>query len=1452
MRMIIVASWVAVAACGHKAGDTGGGGVGSSAAPQVASVKYDPSHVPPGLVLDLSNGKQGPAAFDHTKLAPATKLGDADVQALLGRGKPFVIDPADQTTFAFRPSSQPVPRTGDTIHEAFPPPPSSMLPPPVVDAAKELRVLRHMPEGEVKLAPELSITFSQPMVAVTSQTDAAAVQPVKLTPTPKGKWRWIGTRTILFDPDPRFPNATTYKVEVPAGTKSATGGVLAKAVTFSFETPAPTVINHWPMDTEPQRLDAAEFVLFDQKIDPQAVLATLHTKIYGHNGGIGSEPLRMLDAAEIAKDKTIAGLVESAHKAEQDGRWLVFRVAKDLAPETLVHIELPPGIPSAEGPNKTKTSQDLEFHTYPPLAIVRADCSNYGGSCPPGTPLEVVFDNPIDETKLDASLFTVSPALPQMTVNGSGRSIWISGLTKARETYKLTISGTITDAFGQHLGHDDKRSYRIGDAYPTFYGPNGMVVIDPAAKKPTLDFFTTNYDQLKVKLYRVTPSDLVAYGTFINEQWKHDHPPRPPGQLVVDRLVKTSAGANDLVETSVDLSAALPGSGYGDVVAVIEPSPWKESSPPPRMISWIQATGLGVDAHVDADNLLAFVTDLATGKPAANVAVEIRPYGITGTTDDHGMATIPLGTTSMKGPNLLVARRGDDLGFVAGRNAYFDADYGDWRKRDPGTSIAWYVIDDRKMYKPGEEVTLKGWLRKIDRAKNGDIGSLAGAVTGVTYRVVDSRNNEIAKGEAPVGMLGGFDTKFTLPKTPNLGQTHVEITTVGAIGVTYLHTFQIEEFRRPEFEATAQASTTPFIVGGGGDFTVDAKYFAGGPLAGTDVNWTLYASPTTFTPPNRSDYVFGNWQPWWGYHAFDFSEGYAYGGFTPGTANTGQTSWSFSSKTDAAGEHMLHLDVKSVDPAVPMSVTASANVIDVNRQMINASTAVIVHPSSYYVGVKAKRPFVEKGQPFDLDVIGVDLDGKALIGAAIEVKAVRLEWEYKLGVYATKEVDPQTCNVTAAKDPSPCELQTKEGGTYQVVATIVDPQGRPNRTKLTFWVSGGDNPPAREVKQELVQVIPDKKTYAPGNTAELLVMSPFYPAEGVVTWRRGGIVKLERVTLTGPTKVITVPITEGMVPNIFVQVDLVGAVARSDDHGNPDPKLPKRPAYAVGTIDLPVPPKQRTLAVTVTPNAPKLAPGESAKLALEVRDAAGRPVPDAEVAVLAVDEAVLSLTGYQFPDPLDTFYAQRSTDTADYYLRSYVKLAKPIATRLAFNGEMHATDVMPLAATGAATAAPASPVSRSARFQAIDGKDSNNSFEVEGATFGCRLQPAATARCEHSDRDSIELQSARRVLAGGEDRCGWQGQRRDQGARQPHALSPRRDRGGGRQAVRQGREHVDRTLAADGAAEPAALLELRGHVPAPGGRPESDGSTDDGQGRDPRGEREHHRWRRSSGHGAGE
>ncbi|MDQ3364331.1 MAG: Ig-like domain-containing protein [Myxococcota bacterium] len=1270
MRGIALTTLLAVFAssCGSKksGGSADGTGAGSATAVRGTLAIVKPEDAPPGLDLRLSEGTQGPPAFDRAKLAAAKQLSAGDATALLARAKPIQQDVSDQKPFALRPGSQPAPRTGTTVASAFPPPASSLRPPTASDAGQALRVLRWMPEGPVPLAPELSVTFSQPMIAVTSQTDAAATTPVKLTPQPKGSWRWIGTRTILFDPGAsdlkRFPQATTYQVEIPAGTKSANGGTLAEAAKFTFETPPPTIAVSYPHEHAPQRRDVPMFVMFDQRIDPAAVLAKLKVTAGGKPWSV-----RLLGAAELEKstDKQLSAFVAAAKQNEQDGRWLAFRAAQELPADARVTVEIPAGTPSAEGPNLTKQAQSFSFQTYPPLRIVRSECG-YAAKCPPNQPYMIELNNPLDPDTFDEGQVTVTPEVPGLRVLANHSYLVVQGATKPRTTYKVTVSSKLRDQFGQTLGKDATLTWSVTDAEPTFFGPNGMVVLDPLAAKRSLDFFSTNYEQLKVRLYQVAPADYDAFGFYVQNQWNKDKPPALPGTKVFDELVQTAGGKNALVETSVDLSKALSRTGLGHAIAIVEPHPWKERYEPPRLISWVQSTKLAVDAYVDADTLTAFATELETGAPAAGVTVELRPFGVQATTDAQGLATLALPTGGAAGAHHLTARRGDDVAFVTDSRGYWN-NHGSWTKQVRPTNLAWYVFDDRRMYKPGEEVTLKGWLRTINTGKHGDVGPMPGIAT-IDYKVFDAQRNQIATGSTQVSAVGGFDTKFKLPGTPNLGHARVELTAKGrdpwsSGGGTYSHGFEIQEFRRPEFEVSAQASQGPFLIAEGGDVTVNAKYFSGGPLPGAPVQWSVSATPTSFTPPNRDGYIFGTWVPWWGGHGggrgrhhYDDDGGMA--------LHQPSKSWDLAAKTDATGAHTLHLDFLSSKPAVPYSVQTHASVTDVNRQTWTASSALVVHPASYYVGLKTKKPFVEKGQPFALDVIGVDLDGKAVAGAKIELRAVRLDWEYKRGEYKEKEVDPQACAVTAAKDPTPCTFATKQGGSYRVTATIVDDRGRTNQTSLTFWVTGGDRPPARDVAQEVVQLIPDKQEYTAGNTAELLVQAPFYPAEGVVSWRRSGIVKTERITLTGPSKVITVPITDAMVPNLHVQVDLVGMAARLDDKGDADPKLPKRPAYAVGTIDLPIPPKQRTLGVKVEPSVPKLGPGEQAKLTVTVVDAAGKPVANAEAAVMVVDEAILALTGYQVPDPIGVFYGPRGADARDHYLRAHVKLAKPDAGTL--------------------------------------------------------------------------------------------------------------------------------------------------------------------------------------------
>ncbi len=622
---------------------------------------------------------------------------------------------------------------------------------------------------------------------------------------------------------------------------------------------------------------------------------------------------------------------------------------------------------------------------------------------------------------------------------------------------------------------------------------------------------------------------------------------------------------------------------------------------------------------------------------------------------------------------MLIARRNSDAAFLPENSEYYWNDNGSWYNKPVYDSLRWFVFTDRNMYRPKEEVSVKGYLRRITGGKLGDVEGLGDSANGLNWSVKDPQNNEIAKGTGTLNAFGAFDLKFKLPDNANLGYSRIDLATNSSVaGASYSEQFQIQEFRRPEFEVTASVdSEAPHIVGGSAKLTVDAKYYAGGGLANAAANWTVTATPTSYTPPNRGDFTFGTWVPWWRH--IDDGFGRAYG-----------TTQSFSGVTDASGKHHLKIDFDSVKPPRPYTIVANAAVQDVNRQTWAGNATLLVHPAELYVGIRTPRTFVQKGEKIDVESLVSDIDGKLIAGRDIEIKADLKDWVFDAGGWKEATVDEQTCTVKSEPPASTggqyagvakCSFTAKAGGRYTISATIMDDRERFNESQITIWVPGGKMPPNRSVEQEDVQIIPSKKEYSPGDLAEVLVIAPFSPAEGILTLRREGIVKAERFTIKDSSVTLKIPMDEKYLPNMNVQVDIVGAAERSVEGSADTPVRTEggargkdadksvrplmRPAFASGNIDLSISTASRKLSVTAEPRDKTLVPGGETKVDIEVKDNTGEPVADSEVVVVIVDESVLALSGYSIADPIGIFYTQRGAGVADFHLRKDVLLGNP-------------------------------------------------------------------------------------------------------------------------------------------------------------------------------------------------
>ena len=156
----------------------------ATAAVDAAQDTDDGAQARKGLSFRLSEGAEeaGPSG-PRPAPARAERLSDEETARVLQRMPPLKTDGTEAQDFALRERSLPPPRAGATVLNAFPADESRRA--PDADAGGELRVLRFTPQGEVPLAPQLSVTFSQPMVAVTSQDEAARNVPARLTPQPE-------------------------------------------------------------------------------------------------------------------------------------------------------------------------------------------------------------------------------------------------------------------------------------------------------------------------------------------------------------------------------------------------------------------------------------------------------------------------------------------------------------------------------------------------------------------------------------------------------------------------------------------------------------------------------------------------------------------------------------------------------------------------------------------------------------------------------------------------------------------------------------------------------------------------------------------------------------------------------------------------------------------------------------------------------------------------------------------------------------------------------------------------------------------------------------------------------------------------------------------------------------------------------------------------------------------
>ncbi len=1181
--------------------------------------------------------------WEQLKTVRGEPLTDDELARLLSRLPDLEEAAMDEVAFLRREDSLPVPLTGDTIREGWPPDLSRLMAAPTHQGPLKVQAFR--PDGEVTPPFQLAVAFDRPMVALGAVGDRPTPE-VSITPEVAGRWRWLGTQTLAFQPEGDFPRATEFTVEVAAGAEAVDGERLPEAHAFSFATPPPKVLTIQPQHG-PHATDAPVLVVFDQPV-PEDM----------------ADRIRVRDGRRTIPMTTLTGDARTEafgayHGPVIEGRAIVLAPQREYRDSATVEITVGTPIRSLEGPRLGTEGHSSTFRVRGPMRFEELQCG-WGGRCYPGQSVMARFTNGLaHDLELSPGDFDIRPPVEDLSVSVGGQFITFQGDFQPRTTYRITLPDGLRDQFGQSLQGSRRDSITIGPHPPMVAGPNSPMVVRPTAEGALLPIAVAEVASLRKRIYRVTPEHWSAYTSLHYNRWSDDFSVDLP--LVSQEVLRF--GRRDRQhrqDLTLDLREALGGQRTGHAVVVLDEIDG-EHMERQRFFYWVQVTDLAADVTDDGREVQVKVTTISDGSPVDGARLSAGSHRTT--TNAAGEASLP----RLAGESIVIERGGDVLLVPAGGSVHGP---GYWNSGGDYTNLVWGVIDDRKMYRPGETVTIRGWIRERENTPRSDLEPTT--VNTVRYRVYEPRSNEIADGEVELDRFGGFELTVEIPDGANLGHAWVQFEAQGTghASTNFRHSFEIQEFRRPEYEVTLESDAGPHLAEGNVRWEALASYYAGGALPGAPATWRFSEVQASYSPPGWSGYSFGAWSPWWWHR-------HHYGGGNHGFEALPQDYISGLSgrTTDASGRDVLSVELNRLSRGLPRRLTATVSVQDVNRQAWEASDTVLVHPGQAYVGVKAHSTFIQRDESFEVDLVAVDLDGDALIGRPIEITVERTRW-------GSDDDAPQTCQRTSAADPVTCSFSDLTPGSYRLTAVVTDDQDRQARTELQFWVAGQDRTGAETAEEGELQLIPDQEKYEVGDTARLFVQSPTYPLNAIVELRRDGRYdrRIQRITAEDP--VVEIDLEESMLPNVHVAVIALSAGAAYEPG-----------EFLSGRLNLPVQTTPRQLTVDVKPSASQVAPGAEIGVEVQVRDHQGAPVRDTQVLLFAVDEAVLSLSGYTLRDMVQAFYPTRQAAVQDVRSRSWLLLGVE-PPELGGAGTEGAA--MEMQAFGAAGSAPA-PMARRAR-----------------------------------------------------------------------------------------------------------------------------------------------------------
>src|SRR5262249_19167244 len=151
------------------------------------------------------------------------------------------------------------------------------------------------------------------------------------------------------------------------------------------------------------------------------------------------------------------------------------------------------------------------------------------------------------------------------------------------------------------------------------------------------------------------------------------------------------------------------------------------------------------------------------------------------------------------------------------------------------------------------------------------------------------------------------------------------------------------------------------------------------------------------------------------------------------------------------------------------------------------------HPATVYVGLQPSAYVGRAGEALNVNVIAVDWASQTKPNQKIDLTVVSRQWvQDPKTLEWTYQSTPITKGTVTTEDKGKAvyTFTPPQAGIYEIEATTRDQRERQADTVTTLWVQGKNSVSWSRDDKKLT-LVADKKSYGPGDTANILIASPF-------------------------------------------------------------------------------------------------------------------------------------------------------------------------------------------------------------------------------------------------------------------------------------------------------------------------------------------------------------------------